>query len=100
VFLEGIWRISDEYYGRNLGRPVTVDNSARYRFVLRKHLQADCNRDYEMFEEAVYPVEFDHLADLTALPIPEDLNEFVRWKFERITPVPRFGLWILGPNSG
>jgi hypothetical protein len=67
--------------------------------VLRKHLKVDCNRDYETFEEAVYPVDRDHLWDLTADPVPEDLNELVRWKYARFTPVPRFGLWILGPNS-
>jgi len=39
-----MWRISDEYHGTNLCRPVTVDDLARYRYLLRKHLQADCNR--------------------------------------------------------
>ncbi len=97
--LEGMWRISDEYHGTNLYRPVTVDDLVRYRYLLRKHLQVDCNRDYETYEEAVYPVDLDYLPNLTADPIPADLNELVRWKYERFTLVPRFGLWILGPNS-
>ncbi len=97
--LEGMWRVSDEYHGTELYRPVTVDDLVRYRYVLRRHLKADCNRDYETFEEAVYPVDLDHIQELTADPVPEDLNELVRWKHERCTPVPRFGLWILGPNS-
>jgi len=99
AILEGMWRISDDYHGSDLGRPVTLDDLVRYRYVLRKHLQADCNRDYETFEEGVYPVDLDHLWDLTGDPIPEDLNEVVRWKYQRITPVPPFGLWILGPDS-
>lgn len=57
--LEGIWRISDQYHGSNLYRPVTVDDLVRYRYVLRRHLPADCNRDYETFEQAVYLVELE-----------------------------------------
>jgi hypothetical protein len=94
-----MWRISDEYHGTNLYGPVTVDDLVRYQYVLHKHLRADCNRDYDTFEEAVYPVDLDHLTDLTADTIPEDPNELVRWKYERFTPPPPFGLWILGPNS-
>jgi hypothetical protein len=97
--LEGMWRVSDEYHGANLCRPVTVDELVRYRYLLRKHSRVDCNRDYETFEEAVYPVDVDHLMDLTDDSLPEDLSDLVPWKYERIAPIPPFGLWILGPNS-
>ncbi len=97
--LEGMWRILDEYHGTNLCRPATVDDLVRYRYLLRKHLRADCNRDYETLEEAVYPVDLDHLPNLAGEAIPEDVNELVRWKYERFAPTPRVGLWILGPNS-
>jgi len=99
AILQGMRRISDEYYGSDLFRLVTVDDLVRYRSVLREHLQVDCNRDYETFEEVVYPVDLEHLGHLTGDPIPEDLNDLVRWKYRRFTPMAPFGLWILGPNS-
>jgi hypothetical protein len=99
AMLKGMRRISDEYHASNLFRPVSVDDLVHYRSVVREHLQVDCNRDYETFDEAIYPIDLDHIRDLTSDSIPENLNDLGRWKYQRVTPALPFGLWILGPNS-
>jgi hypothetical protein len=79
----------------------SLDMLGVYRDLVRAHLPADCNHSWPDYEEGVYPLDVDRIAELVVDEIPERLDDLCVWPsaFEKMVGmVGRWKLLILGDN--
>jgi hypothetical protein len=99
---EGVAKLGRRWYGSSVGRfspSLTLLNE--YRDSVRQLLHADCDQSYEVFGEAVYPIDLDYLSTITTETTirPHDL---IDWDPDYKIPLMPIGSWkllILDTNS-
>jgi hypothetical protein len=81
---------------------VSFDELVEYRATLRRY-GVDCNKAYDDFEEAIYPIDCstEALKLLASDALPEDLDDLIEWDSElsKLSGcMGRWGLYVLGDN--
>lgn len=84
---------------------VSLIEILKYREQLNSKLKVDCNRDYQDFEEGIYPIDYsrENLRKLVKSigDIPEQLDDMLKWDstLDKIAgSIGRWQIFILGPN--
>lgn len=101
--LKNIIKLSKEWDGSNAGfAGVPLREVNKYEQFLNKNLNVSCNFSWRDFEEAIYPIDVEHLKDISSESFPSNLDDLVNWKdgFQRGAGcIGRWNLWILTENS-
>lgn len=98
----GLSGIATEWYDSNVGiGGASLENILKYRESLLK-IGLDCNYSYPDFEEGFYPIDPEYARQISAEPLPSNLDDLIEWDSglsRAIGSINRWGLWVLGPNS-
>ena len=97
--------LSDKWLDSNAGSfGDDLDSVNEYRRDIRVLFGVDCNRSFQDFEEAIYPIDCSgkNISKMASDELPEDLDSLLRfrdgwWKVAGI--LNRWHLYVLGENG-